>query len=152
MSAAGSERNILKLHTLAAATAANRQTRSMEDAVRLVPGPGETVAGPYRPMRFDRWSDDLLELAGTYAVRPRIIAIDGRGGAGKSVLTQRIADAVEATAVVHTDDLAWHYSMFGWGELLVERFLLPLRHGEAVDVRPPGWATRGRRGRSRRRR
>lgn len=115
-------------------------------AARLVPGPGETVAGPYRAMRFDRWLDGLAELAGTYAGRPRIIAVDGRGGAGKSALTRRITDAVDGAAVVHTDDLAWHYSIFGWDELLLDRFLLPLRRGEAVDVRPPGWDTHGRPG------
>ena len=104
------------------------------------------MAGPYRAMRFDRWLGELIGLAGTYAGRPRIIAVDGRGGAGKSALTRRITDAVDDAAVVHTDDLAWHYSIFGWDELLVERILLPLRRGEAVDMRPSGWDTHGRPG------
>lgn len=113
--------------------------------MRLVAGPGEDV-GTYRSIGFGSWLGELIAYAGHPAGRPRIIAIDGRGGAGKSSLTRRIADVLPETAVVHTDDLAWNFSIFGWGEFLTERILLPLRNGEPVDVQPPGWAPHGRTG------
>jgi hypothetical protein len=53
---------------------------------------------------------------------------------------------VPGSAVVHTDDVAWHHSFFDWSELLADQVLEPLRRGEAVRYRPPGWETKGRPG------
>ena len=71
--------------------------------------------------------------------RPRVIAIDGRGGAGKTVLVERLQRAVPASAVVHTDDLAWNHACFDWGQAMAESVLRPLHRGEAVSFRPPAW-------------
>ncbi|MGW6932651.1 uridine kinase family protein [Lentzea sp. NPDC054927] len=71
--------------------------------------------------------------------RPFLVAIDGRGGAGKSTLVERLRKLVPASAVVHTDDVAWNQAFFDWGDLLAENVLAPLRHGEAVEFRPPAW-------------
>jgi hypothetical protein len=75
-----------------------------------------------------------------------VLAIDGRSSAGKSTIARRIARLVPRTAIVHTDDLAWWHSRFGWDDLLVAGVLAPLRRGEAVDYRPPAWEARGRPG------
>lgn len=48
--------------------------------------------------------------------------------------------------VVHTDDVAWYESFFGWGGLLAEHVLRPVRGGEAVYFRPPAWTREGREG------
>ena len=54
--------------------------------------------------------------------------------------------SVPGSAIVHTDDVAWHHSFFDWSDLLVEGILKPLRYGRAVSCRPPGWDKRGRPG------
>jgi hypothetical protein len=53
---------------------------------------------------------------------------------------------VVGSAVVHTDDIAWFYSMFGWAELLINGVLIPARHGRPVSYRPPRWDQRHRPG------
>ncbi len=53
---------------------------------------------------------------------------------------------VPASAVVHTDDVAWNHACFDWGAVLVENILRPLHRGEAVDFRPDAWITHGRPG------
>jgi len=75
-----------------------------------------------------------------------VLAIDGRSSSGKSALAARIHDALGRPPVVHTDDIAWWHSRFGWAELLIDGILTPLRQGRAVAFRPPRWAERGRAG------
>ena len=78
--------------------------------------------------------------------RPRVIAVDGRGGAGKSTLVERLREATPGSAVVHTDDVAWHHAYFDWGGLLTEHILRPLHRGAAVDFRPDAWIAHDRPG------
>jgi energy-coupling factor transporter ATP-binding protein EcfA2 len=78
--------------------------------------------------------------------RPRVVAVDGRSGSGKSTLAEQLQAAVPASAVVHTDDVAWHHSFFDWAELLARDVLEPLRRGESLHYRPPGWQDKGRLG------
>jgi hypothetical protein len=47
---------------------------------------------------------------------------------------------------VHTDDLAWHHSIFGWVDLLTDGILERVRRGVAVSFRPPAWEARDRPG------
>lgn len=75
-----------------------------------------------------------------------MIGIDGRGGAGKSVLARRLQQLVPNSAVVHTDDVAWNQAFFDWGALLAADILQPLRAGRAVNFRPPAWRRHGRPG------
>ncbi|WP_433502650.1 uridine kinase family protein [Pseudonocardia halophobica] len=82
--------------------------------------------------------------------RPTVIAVDGRGGAGKSSIAALLqAEAHRRglrSAVVHTDDFAWHESFFGWDGALRRAVLEPVRLGEGVDHVPPAWRARGRLG------
>lgn len=77
-----------------------------------------------------------------------VIAVDGRSGSGKSTLAARLADHLPNAAVVHTDDVAWWESFFGWDELLVDGVLAPfvagVAAGTAVSFTPPAWQRRGR--------
>ena len=108
--------------------------------------PGEPAAAPWEVVPLDELVGRLRAAAGAVAVGPRIVAVDGRGGAGKSTLVERLRARVPASAVVHTDDVAWHHSFFDWAGVLAEHVLEPLRRGEAVDFRPPPWAARDRPG------
>lgn len=111
----------------------------------ILPGAGEPVAGPWRV-------EPLAELVRILTAsppplrRPRIVAIDGRGAGGKTTLSERLRAAVPGTAVVHTDDIAWWHSRFGWDDLMLGGVLEPLHRGESVHFRPPAWAPRGRTG------
>ena len=93
----------------------------------------------WRSQPFDQWLRALV------ACHPRWIAIDGRGGAGKSTLAARMSD-VTCAPVVHVDDVSWNFSRFGWAEELKENIVAPVNAGEAVDYRPPGWVTHNRPG------
>ena len=59
------------------------------------------------------------------AARGVVLAVDGRSSSGKTTLAARLQDAVTSSAVVHTDDIAWWHSRFGWADLLIEGVLVP---------------------------
>lgn len=112
----------------------------------LTPAPGEPAAGPWQVVPLGGLVARLHAAAGAPAGRPRVVAVDGRGGAGKTTLVQRLQALVPRSAVVHTDDIAWHHAFFDWADLLAEHVLQPLHRGEAVDHRPRAWQERGRAG------
>ena len=101
--------------------------------------PGEVEASAWQVVKL---ADVLQRLRGAspgVTGRPCVIAIDGRGGAGKSTVVERLRVVVPASAVVHTDDIAWNHAFFDWGGVLVENILRPLHRGEGVEFRPPAW-------------
>jgi hypothetical protein len=49
--------------------------------------------------------------------RPAVLAVDGRSSSGKTTLAARIGQAVPGSVVIHTDDIAWAHSRFGWADL-----------------------------------
>jgi hypothetical protein len=108
--------------------------------------PGETEAAGWRVITVAGAVRLLRDASPGVTGRPRVIAIDGRGGAGKTTLVERLCAAVPNSAVVHTDDVAWHHACFDWGALLAERILEPLHRGAAVDFRPDAWAEHDRPG------
>ena len=78
--------------------------------------------------------------------RPAVLAVDGRSNSGKTTLASMIGDMAPGSAVIHTDDIAWEHSRFGWAELLTDGILIPVHHGQAVSYRPPRWDEHGREG------
>ena len=78
--------------------------------------------------------------------RPGVLAVDGRSNSGKTTLAARVRDMVPGSAVIHTDDIAWEHSRFGWADLLTDGILIPAHHGQAVSFRPPRWDEHGREG------
>jgi hypothetical protein len=109
-------------------------------------GPGEPAAGPWRVESLADFARSLADAAGDPAGRPRIIAVDGRGGGGKTALAERLARVMTPAAVVHSDDVAWAHSRFGWDDLMIDGILTPLRAGRAVHYQPLGWPKDGREG------
>jgi uridine kinase len=106
---------------------------------------GEPQVQHWRAVEERELVEQVLAAAGDPQGRPRIVAVDGRGAAGKSTLAAHLQRAVPAAAVLHTDDLAWNEPFFGWGHLLMG-VLRQLRDGEGVSLSPPAWAANGRTG------
>ncbi|GAA2552506.1 4-amino-4-deoxychorismate synthase [Winogradskya consettensis] len=112
--------------------------------MRLHPGEPEVV--DWRVVPVAEVVQRLRDASPGVTGRPRVIAIDGRGGAGKTTLAERLRQVVPGSAVVHTDDVAWNQAYFDWGGLLAEHILRPLHRGEAVDFRPAAWSAHSRLG------
>lgn len=102
-------------------------------------------AGPWAVVPLEQVVHRLTARRGD-GPGPLIVAVDGRGGAGKTTLVERLLASVPGSACVHTDDVAWHLSFFDWAQQMREGVLEPLRRGEAVSYRPPGWIAKGRPG------
>jgi len=109
---------------------------------------GRWAPAAWKVVRFAEFLADVRAAAGRCdrADALRVLAIDGHSASGKTTLAARLGAAIPDSAVLHTDDVAWHHSVFDWDELLVEGVLGPLRRGAAVEYRPPAWEQRGRPG------
>lgn len=112
----------------------------------MVLGAGEPAAGPWEVMPLTRLASQLSPGPRERLGRPRVLAVDGRSGSGKTTLAGRIQAVIPASAVVHTDDIAWQQAMFDWAGLLISGILEPLHRGEPVSFRPPAWQERNRSG------
>lgn len=91
-------------------------------------------------------AQDVLDRLDLPNDRPAVLAIDGRGGAGKSTLGRQLADVKAGASLVSTDDIAWNHSFFDWSDLLIDNVIRPVRTGAAVAYRPPGWISHHRPG------
>ncbi len=112
----------------------------------MVLGEGEPAAGPWQVMRLTELARELCPGSRARLGRPRVLAVDGRSGSGKTTLAARIQGVVPASAVVHTDDIAWSLAMFDWAGLLIGGILEPVHRSEPVSFRPPAWQQRNRTG------
>jgi hypothetical protein len=110
--------------------------------------PEEPEGRPWRAEPLTGVIDALAQLAAerTEGERGVVLAVDGRSSSGKTALAARLQEAVAGSVVVHTDDIAWWHSRFGWADLLIDGVLVPFHRGEPVSFRPPGWAGHGRQG------
>jgi hypothetical protein len=128
----------------APSTGIQRQNRQMV----LQLAPEEPEAAPWHAELLSTIAEGLTWRGpgGAARDRPVVAAVDGRSNNGKTTLAERISRAVPGAVVVHTDDIAWEHSRFGWTDLLIEGILIPARQGQSVSFRPPRWAERGRQG------
>lgn len=106
----------------------------------------EPSAAPWQARLVRVVVTELLAVAGAPAGRPAVLAVDGRQGSGKTTAAACLASLVDEAVVVHSDDVAWWESFFGWDRLLAEGILAPLHRGEDVDYQPPAWGPRDRGG------
>jgi uridine kinase len=58
----------------------------------------------------------------------KIVAIDGRGGAGKSTLAEKLAKELDAE-IIHTDDFVGWNNLLEWWPRLIKEVIEPLQAG-----------------------
>jgi hypothetical protein len=108
--------------------------------------PDEPSYEPWVEVPVSDVAAQLVDRAGEPFGRARVIAVDGRSSSGKSTFAGQLAACLPRAIVVHTDDIAWHHSFFGWDSVMVEGVLEPVHRGEPVAFRPAAWADREREG------
>lgn len=106
----------------------------------------EPELGPWQAIPLPEFSDLLAACVPADLDRPAVVAVDGRSASGKSTLAGQLLAQLPDAVVVHTDDVAWYESFFGWDQLLIEGVLEPARDGLGVSFRPPAWDERHRPG------
>jgi hypothetical protein len=110
--------------------------------------PEEPEAGPWRVESLRAVADAVTRRGPDRdrSGRPAVLAVDGRSNNGKTTVAARIRDLVPGAVLIHTDDIAWEHSRFGWSDLLIEGILVPVHRDQAVSYRPPRWDEHGRAG------
>ena len=117
----------------------------MMKSMALQLAPEEPEAGPWRAVLLSTVVNAVTRRRPDLG-RPAVLAIDGRSNNGKTTLAARIRELVPGSVVIHTDDIAWAHSRFGWADLLIDGILVPVHHGQTVSYRPPRWDEHGREG------
>jgi hypothetical protein len=112
----------------------------------LILAAGEPDAGPWRTEQLTAVAAVLMRLGQHQHRGPAVLAIDGRSSSGKTTLAARLKETIADSTVVHTDDIAWWHSRFGWADLLIDGILQPARARQPVRFRPPAWTERQRQG------
>ena len=93
----------------------------------------------------ERGARALAGLAEEIRARPcahavRLVAVDGRGGAGKSTLARALAAACGDAPVVRVDDFLYWRDIEGWWPRLEREALRPLLSGLPARFRVRDWA------------
>ena len=99
----------------------------------------EPEGGPWRAEPVAVIVEGLVQLGQGRAASGRgvVLAVDGRSSSGKTTLAARLQNTVRGLAVMHTDDIAWWHSRFGWADLLINGVLVPFHRGELVRTSTP---------------
>lgn len=108
--------------------------------------PEESHFGPWTVKPLETFVQLLMDKCPDTSARPCIVAVDGRSASGKSTLAAALNSAISGSAIVRTDDAAWHHSFFDWTQLLSNSVLEPIHAGQDVSYRPPAWEERNREG------
>jgi uridine kinase len=77
-------------------------------------------------------------------IATKFVAIDGCGGAGKSVLAAKLAEELGGAPVLQTDDFASWDNPLDWWPRLIDEALEPLSRGRPARFKRTDWASTGR--------
>src|SRR3954447_13966577 len=114
----------------------------------VVPSMSDSKPRHPRTAHVGRYAELALRIGG---LEPRLgavrlVAVDGPGGAGKSVFSERLSGALGGAPVVHTDDFASWENPLDWWDLLEGLCLSPLSLGQMARYRRYDWGARMRDG------
>jgi hypothetical protein len=84
----------------------------------------------------------LIRRAPARCGNVRLVAIDGPGGAGKSLFADRLAGYLADAAILHTDDFASWDEPIDWWHRLEADVLDPMERGESVRYQAYDWVRR----------
>ncbi|MGH3164862.1 MAG: hypothetical protein ACRDN0_03080, partial [Trebonia sp.] len=95
--------------------------------------PEEPEAGPWRVELLSNIVDAVTRRGPdrSSSGRPAVLAVDGRSNNGKTTVAALIGGMVPGSVVIHTDDIAWEHSRFGWADLLIDGIVAPAHQGRA---------------------
>jgi uridine kinase len=82
----------------------------------------------------------MIRLSPPRCGQVRVVAVDGSGGAGKSVFARRLALSLGGVPVVHTDDFASWEDPHDWWDRFEVTVLGPLARGDLVRYQAYDWA------------
>ena len=100
---------------------------------------------PYKSAQAPRRYCDLATLIRRAPARcgnVRLVAIDGPGGAGKSLFADRLAGYLGDAPIVHTDDFASWDEPIDWWHRLEADVLGPMERGQPVRYQAYDWVRR----------
>ncbi len=102
------------------------------------------MVDPPRPVTIGRYADlaTLIRSAPARCGPVRLVAIDGPGGAGKSVFADRLARVLGGAPIVHTDDFASWDEPIDWWHRLEDEVLGSLERGEPTRYQAYDWSRR----------
>ncbi|TFH53928.1 GNAT family N-acetyltransferase [Actinomyces viscosus] len=126
-------------------TAGSSRFRLVSAAESVELQPEEPAVAQWQASRIADLVAHLLDLVGSPEGRPAIIAVDGRGGSGKTTLTKALTAAVPGSQTFHMDDLIWNEPLYQWDQRLVDA-LRELRENGSLDLVPDAWREHGREG------
>jgi uridine kinase len=70
----------------------------------------------------------------------KIIAVDGRGGAGKSTFAEKLAKELNAE-ILHTDDFASWEDSLNWWPIFIDEIIDPIKAGaKTLSYKRSSWA------------
>jgi uridine kinase len=72
----------------------------------------------------------------------RLVAIDGHGGAGKTLFAERLAEHLGGAPILHTDDFASWEEPINWWPRLEAEALQPLERGKPARYQAYDWSAR----------
>jgi uridine kinase len=81
----------------------------------------------------------LAEEVRRVSRRPRLVAVDGRAGAGKSHFARSLIPLCGDVVLVRVDDFLWWGDIEGWWERLHREALEPLLDGRPAQFRVRDW-------------
>src|SRR5919204_6480030 len=117
-----------------------------QDELDAGPVPAQARAREEATPRVTATVATYAELAARILALPssgaRLVAVDGRGGAGKSVFAERLALALGGAPVVPTDDFATGEPGVEWWPRLEREVAMPLAHGQPARYRRYDWPSR----------
>jgi len=106
------------------------------------------VATMFPSLEINSWAEESLSSLTTnilnIASKP-LVLIDGIAGSGKTTLSVKITDILNAN-LVHSDDVGWFADPIHWDVEMLDGIVNPWLNKKNVAYRPTGWIKENRPG------